>query len=329
MNGEVNGEKNWLEDYFRIRAGDKRDLKEIYKSLQQGYGHEHPERVSGFPGLLFGKGDVFVSKLILEKMKQTHYKLFVYHSLSCFYAEDYGDVSAETIEENGMNRWLASGEYVMGRYGYFRGGYRGMQRFDEAIRIRKWNGNIWITSDDEPERFILIREGENGDRTDEKLAADREGVDFLTAYRAHPEYYLPLTSLQYKVFPEYEGRSIKDSFWNAGILEDNRPFFAICTGKYLEVYTSTIGMGGWRRGEWIFLPTLIRRGLVKADNDRYRQRFMHVRPVQEEDGSEYCYIWIELDTHKLGQTIRWTGKAFPFNDLKKLNAHGNHGCGRE
>ena len=29
MSGEVNGEKNWMEGYFRIRQGDKRDPKEV------------------------------------------------------------------------------------------------------------------------------------------------------------------------------------------------------------------------------------------------------------------------------------------------------------
>ena len=68
-------EKNWMEGYFRIQQGDKRDPKEVYKSLQQGYGHEHPERVNGFQGLLFGRGDVFVSKTVLEKMiRETGYE---------------------------------------------------------------------------------------------------------------------------------------------------------------------------------------------------------------------------------------------------------------
>lgn len=324
MSGLVNGEKNWMEGYFRIQQGEKRDPKEAYKSLQQGYGHEHPERVNGFQGLLFGRGDVFVSKTVLEKMTRTHYKVFVYESLGDFYKEKYGDVSVETIEQNGMNRWLGNGDYVMGRYGYFQGGYRGMQQFDEVIRIRKWRGNTWITCDEEADLFLLAKEGEGGDRTDEKLAADKEGVDFLTALRSHTEYYLPMISLQYKVFPEYEGRSIKDCFWNAGILEDNRPYFAICSGKHLEVYTSTVGMGNWRRGEWIFLRMMIEKGLVTADGGQYRQRYPHVRPITEEDGCEYCYMWIDLDTQVLSQTIRWKGKMFSFNDLKKLNAHAQY-----
>lgn len=326
MNGEGKNGNNRMEEYFRIREGDRRDLKEVYRNLQRGYGLEHPERVNSFQGLLFGRGNAFVSGRILEKMKITEYRLFVYDSLGSFYKEKYGDVSAETNEENGMSRWLGNGEYVTGRYGYFRGGYRGRQQFDEAIRIRKWKGDIWITDEGEPDLFLLAGEGAIRNLNGEELAADREGVDFLEVYRAHPEYYLPLTKLQSMAFPEYEGRSIRDSFWNAGILEDNRPYFAVCHGKHLEVYTSAIGRGGWRQGEWFFLQAMISRGLVKADNNQYRQRYPHVRPVQEENGCEFCRMWIELDTHVLSQTIRWAGKAFPFNDLKKLNARVQPGC---
>ena len=326
MNGEGKNGNNRMEEYFRIREGDRRDLKEVYRNLQRGYGFEDPERVNGFQGLLFGRENAFVSGRILEEMKITEYRLFVYDSLGSFYKEKYGDVSAETNEENGTSRWLGNGEYVTGRYGYFRGGYRGRQQFDEAIRIRKWKGDIWITDEGEPDLFLLAGEGAIRNLNGEELAADREGVEFLEAYRAHPEYYLPLTKLQSMAFPEYEGRSIRDSFWNAGILEDNRPYFAVCHGKHLEVYTSAIGRGGWRQGEWFFLQAMISRGLVKADNNQYRQRYPHVRPVQEENGCEFCRMWIELDTHVLSQTIRWAGKAFPFNDLKKLNARVQPGC---
>ena len=186
-------------DYIRIREGKRPDPETERRRLQKGFGIEHPERINGYAGLFFGRGDVFVSETVWDFMKDGDLEKFVLDALRKFERENYGDISNGDIEQNGENRWLSNGDLVMGRYGYYYGDeYMGKNRFDEVIRIRTWKGNIWITYDSEPDLFLLLdmnREEQASGETADETAGQAEmlgGIGFLKEYRAHPDRYLPL-----------------------------------------------------------------------------------------------------------------------------------------
>lgn len=64
----------------------------------------------------------------------------------------------------------------------------------------------------------------------------KQGVDFLREYRDHPEMFLPLIDHQYKHFDEWEDQESRNLCWDAGIFQDNCPYFAECW----KIFTTTV-----------------------------------------------------------------------------------------
>ena len=316
----MDGRMNWADRYYRIRGGIG-DPQAYYRNLQKGYGTKHPERINGFPGLMFGTGGDYVSKAVLEAMKHRDFKDFVYESLASFDKEEYGDVSASDIEENGECRWLGNGDSVTGRYGYCSNPVRHRYfRFDKIIRIRNWKGNTWITMDCEPELFILFSGEELADtggaagRPDGEYVR-KEGIDFLQEYRKHPEYYLPMTSRQYMTFVEKDSRN---SYWSAGILSGCRPYFAECRNNTLYVITTAIWLSQERLMKQA-LPLLKQSGLIDADLSGIRPEYPFVYSMTERGGREFRIIQIHMDENNPKNPFRWLGKRCSFEELNKLN----------
>ncbi len=156
----MEGKKECVVGYYRIIKA--KDPNAVHRALQKGYGIKHPERINGYSGVVFGTGDVFVSEAVGRRMGIKEFKEFVFNSLMMFGREKYGEISSDDEELNGENRWLGNGDYVFGRYGYFRDNrYQGKKQYDEIIRIRMWKGNTWVTYDSEMDLFLLLKD--NGD----------------------------------------------------------------------------------------------------------------------------------------------------------------------
>ena len=315
--------------YVRIREGKRPDPEAERRRLQKGYGIEHPERINGYAGLFFGRGDVFVSETVWNFMKNGPLEKFVPDALKRFEKEGYGDISSGDIEQNGENRWLGNGDRVMGRYGYYYGDeYQGKDRFDEVIRIRTWKGNTWITFDSEPDLYLLLdmNREEQASGKDADAAAGQaalpEGIGFLKEYRAHPDRYLPLVSRQYEIVKKQEDR-VTNLFWDAGIIEENRPYFVRCWKMFhvtsLDVYVSAEGMERWD-AEHLFVPKMIRRGLLDVDD--VRKIPPCVGRTKDSCGKEFYIIHLVIGDEKPVQNIRWVGAKRPFEELNDFNARG-------
>jgi hypothetical protein len=331
-------------NYYRIRQGKRQDPESVRKSLQKGYGIQHPERINGYQGLFFGQGDVFASGEVYERMKNETFRSFVMNSLRLFEKENYGDISKGDIEENGESRWLGNGDKVFGRYGfYLDNNYLGRKEYDDCIRIRVWNGNTWIVYDSEPDMFLLLdEEKENGqdspDNTNNtavqgatpdakeewktgEVVTNIEGIEFLREYRAHPEKYLSLSPLQRMPVIERENKNTTHFFWNAGILEGRRPYFARCWKMFhvinLTVYVVSTGLNDWDMNH-LFVPMMIRRGLLNADD------ILKIPPCNIgktwQEGYQYYVIHLVLKDEKPQQNIRWIGKTFTYDELNRLNS---------
>lgn len=306
-------QKKWTDYYYRIIKGQ--DPKVLYKRLQQGYGMKHPERVNGFSGLLAGTGNVFVSKSVLAGMDSTDLRKFVYDALACFWKEKYGDISSSDIEENGENRWIDAWSNLLGRYGYYiDGNWLGKDRYDRVIRIKEWEGNTWIAYDAEPEWFMRFRK-EDLQAGDENEALTREeGPAFLLEYRKHPGRYLALTGRQY----QNSACTGPGNFWSAGLLEDNRPYFAEYKGFYLYILTSA----RWVKKETAentFLQKLIARGLVTDRRKDPPSLWPFLFERTEPDGDRYWVLRIEGEKVTPNGPVRWTGPRHSFTELNRLN----------
>ena len=293
--------KECVGGYYRIRTAKRPDPAAEYKRLQKGYGTKHPERINGYAGLFFGRGDVYVSERVGKSMQGSDlFRAFVERSLRLFEKEGYGDISSEDEEINGENRWLGNGDRVMGRYGfYYNNEYLGKDRFDT-----------------EPEK-------KPEEEKEPEQEPEKEGIAFLEEYRAHSERYLPLARHQYGIYEEQNGKGERNLFWNAGIIEENRPYFAWCREilniPCLEVFVSAEGMERWD-AEHLFIPKMIGRGLLEADNVRNIPPI--VQRFTDRAGHEFYMIHIVLEEHKPGSSVRWTGKKVPFSELNRLNRGG-------
>ena len=77
---------------------------------------------------------------------------------------------------------------------------------------------------------------------------DLKGLDLVKAYRNHPERFLPMQDHPEQVPAKYEYEYFTDHNigWYAGLLEENRPFFAECWASegitMLTIFVSTIGI---------------------------------------------------------------------------------------
>ena len=133
----------------------------IHRSLQKGYGIEHPERISGYPGFFANYGTAYVSDEVHRFMELSpEFRKFVFESLKRYQDNEYGQISEWDWEFNVEDKWLGGGSELFGRYAY--GEWRTLysQRSTKCperfIKIRGYQGNTYILFDAEPD--WLIRE---------------------------------------------------------------------------------------------------------------------------------------------------------------------------
>lgn len=149
-----------ITDYVRIRRTEKKDPEKIHSALQKGLRIEHPEKIKGYEGYFFDLGDVYVSDYIADRMDDGWFRTFVTDSLKLFDKGEYGDISRNDRDENIENRWMFGIGSLFGRYGYdlTEGEKDRNTPYSEVIRIRTLDGNTWITSDSEPDWYLLLED---------------------------------------------------------------------------------------------------------------------------------------------------------------------------
>ena len=94
--------------------------EKVRSRYRQGYGIEHPEKISGFAGAFFRLPDIYVYGR-LEKWLENNEGLEdeLKKFIDRFRAEDYGFVSRDEQEGNDENRWLCgSCDRSIGRYSF-------------------------------------------------------------------------------------------------------------------------------------------------------------------------------------------------------------------
>ena len=122
----------------KIKEAQKPDPEAIRKSLQKGYGVEHPERIQGYAGLFFSLGDVYASDAVMKFMESSEkFRTFVFQSLDRFEHDDYGDISENDHDENVEVKWLSCGWPLFGRYGYKTDRGNGKEVVLTFIKIRR------------------------------------------------------------------------------------------------------------------------------------------------------------------------------------------------
>ena len=134
---------------------------------------------------------------------------------------------------------------------------------------------------------------------------NREGIDFLKEYRAHPERYYPLTDRQYEHFDEWEDEIVRNLCWSACLLEGNRPYFTECW-KIFGVTSITVNVSVADTTPHDIVRMIQEAGLVdcvnpekakihfKKHTDKTGNEFIGVNSVistEDDDHSEQYQIW--------------------------------------
>ena len=140
----------------KIMESKKRDAAAFHRSLQKGYGIEHPERVSGYAGLCFNIGDVYASDRIADRMERSaEFRGFVLDCIRRFSADDYGDISEYDHDNNVEGKWIAFGDDLFARYpfGTTVSG-KGTQIPKEVLKVRYISGRTYVLYDSDLDTMI-------------------------------------------------------------------------------------------------------------------------------------------------------------------------------
>ena len=92
-------------------------------------------------------------------------------------------------------------------------------------------------------------------------------------------------------------RKLSHCFWSAGLLENNRPYFAEYKGFYLYVLTSARGVRK-ETAENTFLQKLIARGLVEDRRKDPPSLWPFLFERIEPDGDRYWVLRIEGESRE-------------------------------
>lgn len=151
-----------------------------------------------------------------------------------------------------------------------------------------------------------------------------EGPEFLLEYRAHPDRYLPLSDVQYKHFDKWEDQIVRNLCWSAGLLEENRPYFA----EFWKVFgvttlTLTVSAKGAKPDEIVRM--LWKAGLI-ASNDPEKVSIEY-KSITDDHGNEFIgvnFVFGTEDDERAEGYLTWMGKAYSFYKLNALNEKDNN-----
>ena len=147
---------------------------------------------------------------------------------------------------------------------------------------------------------------------------DLKGLDLIKAYRNHPERFLPMQDHTEQVPAKYEYEYFTDHNigWNAGLLEENRPFFAECWATegitMLTIFVSTIGIED--KSETDLANWFQDIGYYKAKDSRNPE----VIKYKDKAGNEFFSINILVGVEEEPAVIEG-GRIYPWKILNEYN----------
>ena len=154
----------------------------------------------------------------------------------------------------------------------------------------------------------------------DKRQTQSQGIAFLQEYRAHPERFLPLIDHQYRLFDKWADEESRNLCWDAGIYEDNRPYFAECWSLYtttvMTVFISSKGMPP-DADQRHFLVEFIRNGLIAGLSSE--QPHIEVQTVADDTGNEFFSVNLVLGDDEQGQFIAWGRGHTGYEKLNRFN----------
>ena len=157
-------------------------------------------------------------------------------------------------------------------------------------------------------------------RTERRLTKS-QGIDFLREYRKHPEKFLPLIDHQYKLFDEWEDQESRNLCWDAGIFQDNCPYFAECwkifTTTVMTVFISKTGID-WEPNLKNILVEFIRNGLI-AGLAGSELPYIETKVFTDKTGTEFYSFNLVLGDEAKGRFIDWGRGHAGYDELNQYN----------
>ncbi len=149
---------------------------------------------------------------------------------------------------------------------------------------------------------------------------EKDGIEFLREYRAHPDRYMPLCSHQTKYFPPKEEDTWDPEYnvgWNAGLIEGNRPYFAECWATSgITIMTYFVVAEGWKEfREKELLEKLAKADLIHVKDPLHPQTTAVI--FRDTDGKEYFSINVTVGVEE--ETYVSGGLIYPCHVLNEFN----------
>ena len=156
----------------------------------------------------------------------------------------------------------------------------------------------------------------------EQRLSKKQGIEFLREYREQPEKFLPLVDRQYREFEKWEDEITRNMCWDAGIYQDNCPYFCECWKVFLTtvvtVFISTKGIP-WEPNLKNILVEFIRNGLIAGlSRDTPHIEFS---TFTDSSGNEFYSFNMVISEDEKGQFITWGRGHESYEELNKLNGH--------
>ena len=148
---------------------------------------------------------------------------------------------------------------------------------------------------------------------------NKEGIEFLALYRAYPKKYLPITDKQFQHYDEWEDDIVQNMCWSAGVLEENRPYFAEIW-KAFGVTTVTVTVSLQETDSGSVVQMVLRSRLIECINPQKAK--VSIKSTEEKDGYEFISVNIIMgteDDNNGEQFAYWNGKTFKYDDLNDYN----------
>ena len=146
-----------------------------------------------------------------------------------------------------------------------------------------------------------------------------EGPDFLLEYRTNTDRYLPLPDKQYQHFDEWEEEIIRNLCWGAGLLEENRPYFAEFW-KVFGVTSLTVTVSSKDTEPAKIVQMIQKADLIECINPDKAE--IHFKKFTDDHGNEFIGVNSVIgkeDDDNAEQYLFWKGKTHRFEELNAMN----------
>ena len=148
-----------------------------------------------------------------------------------------------------------------------------------------------------------------------------DGIRFLQEYLAKPEKFLPLVDHAWKVFPKRSEFGDVNIGWNAGLIENNRPYFCECWAEGFTMLTYFISAKGIEDYSVEQMEAMLHKAGIVWFKQPQKDKIA-VQPFTDSTGNAFFSVNLVVGDDEA--TYTEDGIIYSFNSLNDFNKGRNH-----